>query len=243
MRSLRLALLAAASLCATACVSPYLRLHDSAKGLESAPTLLAAAAYGDDHRDESKDEKRSLLKAAVKVVSNLNLDDVGEHLVSRSIETGKTFGFNVTSDKARAQRLDLVKGGAMDALADVAQVVGGVWTYPEGSRNTSIDDRTWLTDSHKKDIAKSLDEAAPGEFFMFVSARHDTDREYVFFERGVVVLYMMVLSDEGRVVLEGRGIGYGDKSFWSEDVSVSGLRTTIDRAFKDMLAQPKERLK
>jgi hypothetical protein len=25
-------------------------------------------------------------------------------------------------------------------------------------------------------------------------------------------------------------------------VSVSGLRTTIDRAFKDMLAQPKERL-
>jgi len=227
---------------ASGCISPYLRLHDSAQGLESAPTLLASAKYGDAQNDSNQNTQRSLLKAAVKVVSNLSLDEVGEHLVRRAVETGKTLGFDVTSDKARAQRLDMIKGGAMDAIAGVAQVVGGVWIYPEGSRNTFIDDHSWLTDSYKKDIAKSLDEAAPGEFFMFVSARHATDREWLLFERAEVVLSFVVLSDEGRLVLEGRGIGYGDKGFWSEDASPSGLKTAVDRAFKDMLAQPRNRL-
>lgn len=228
---------------ASGCMSPYLRLHDSAKGLENAPTLLASAKYGDAQTQEAEASKRGLLKAAVKVVSNLNLDEVGEHLVRQTVETGKALGFDVTSNKDRAQRLDFITGGAVDALAGVAQVVGGVWIYPEGSHLRFIDDQTWLTEGTRKDIAKALDETAPGEFFVFVTARHATDREWLVFERAEVVVSFIVLSDEGRLVLEGRGIGYGDKVFWSENASPSGLRIAIDRAFKEMLAQPKKRLK
>jgi hypothetical protein len=238
----RLSLLLCAGLLATGCVSPYLRVHESAKGLKGAPTLLVSAKYGDDTTGNAK-EKPNLLKVAVKVASNINLDEVGAHLIRVSTDTAERFGFKVAPDKERAQSIDLIKGGAMDALADVAQVVSGVWIYPEGARNVFIDDRTWLLDSYKESLVKSLKSATEGEHFMFISARHRADSEWLFFERAEVVLYFMIMDEQGTIVFEGRGVGYGSTGFWSEDSSPSGLNQAIDAALADMLAQPQEALK
>jgi hypothetical protein len=229
------------ALLATGCVTPYLRLHEDAKGLQDAPTLLMSAKYG-DKQDEQTSPKSNLMKAAVKIASNINLDEVGEHLVRASIETGERFGFKVTPNKERAQSGDLIKGGAMDALAGTAQVMGGVWIYPEGSRTHFVDDTTWLTDMYKRNIITSIKDLNEGEHLMFVSARHRADGEYMFFERAEVVLYMLILNHKGQEIFEGRGIGYGNTQFWNEDSSPSGLKGAIDRALTDMLAQPQERL-
>ncbi|MBM4290368.1 MAG: hypothetical protein FJ138_02120 [Deltaproteobacteria bacterium] len=234
-----LALLLLTAQLATGCVSPYLRLHSSAEGLQQAPTLLVSATYGEA---SGGNQEKGLLKAAVKIASNLNLDEVGEHLVSVAVKTGEQFGFAVAPNKERAQSLDVVKGGAMDALAGAAQVMGGAWIYPEGSRNTFINDTTWLTDSYKRDLVKSLKGDKEGEHFLFVSARHTTDSEFLFFERAVVVLYILIINDSGKEIFEGRGIGYGATQFWNEDSSPAGLKDTIDRALVDMLAQTKETL-
>lgn len=233
------AFLITTALLATGCVTPYLRLHDNAKGLQDAPTLLVSAKYGDKQNGE---EKKDILKTAVKIASNINLDEVGEHLVRVSIEAGERFGFKVTSNKERAQSGDLIKGGAMDALAGAAQVMGGVWLYPDGSRTHFIDDTTWLTDMYKRNIITSIKGLSEGEHLMFVSARHRADGEYLFFERAEVVLYILILNHKGQEIFEGRGIGYGATQFWSEDSSPSGLKGAIDRALADMLAQPQEKL-
>ncbi len=238
----RLSLLLCAGLLATGCVSPYLRVHESAKGLQASPTLLVSAKYGDDNTGSQK-EKTNLVKVAVKVMSNINLDEVGAHLIRVSTDTAERFGFKVGPDKERAQSIDLIKGGAMDALADVAQVVSGVWIYPEGARNVFIDDRSWLLDSYKQSLVKSLDSPAEGEHFMFVSARHRPDSEWLIFERAEVVLYFMIMNEQGKIVFEGRGIGYNGSRFGSEDSSPAGLNQAIDAAVADMLAQPQETLK
>ena len=116
-----------------------------------------------------------------------------------------------------------MSGKAIDTLNKVAQVLGGKWVSPKGAQITSVTDQTWLLESYSSRLATQLKSDAPNEHFLFISARCMRDSEWLIMARPEVVLYYLMLDNQGRTVFEARGIGHGDSSFLFEDNSPTNL--------------------
>jgi hypothetical protein len=223
------------------CVKPYLKVTDKRAALKASPTLVTSAVF-DNTRRAGLDNK-SVLDVALKVVSNVNLDDVGEQMVADAQAMLAEYGLVLKQDKAQASAIDFFKGEGVTAINKVAQILVGRWVLPNGAQARSITDQTWLFESVRVGMASKLDSKVPNEHFLFVSARCEADREWLIFVRPEVVLYYLVLNEKGHVVLEARGIGHGDKSLFSEDQTPNNLKMALKNASKNMKAQPVENLK
>ena len=236
--TLRWALLAVASFFVmSGCVSPYLKIQKDRSGFKDSPTLLSAAVFDNSRESEDKAEKPNLLDVTLKVVSNVQLDEVGAAMIEHASKMLKTYGFLVKTDAKRAKKLDLLTGKTMEALNKAGQVLGGQWISQDGSLMTRITDQTWLLESYRKSLVDKLNSDAPNEHFLFISARCDADREWIIFSRPEVVLYYLLLDEKGKIVFEARGIGHGENSLFTDDQSPGNLMTALERAQANMRAQ------
>jgi hypothetical protein len=225
----------------SACVSPYMRIKTDKSSFKDAPTLMSAAVF-DNSRTTSDEEKSGNLSGTLQLISNASLDEVGATMLSDAEKLLKSHGFVIEFDKKRARNVDLVSGKAVDALNKVGQVLGGKWVSPKGAQMTSVTDQTWLLDSYSARLVRKLKGAGENEHFLFISARGLRDSEWLVMARPQVVLYYLVLNNQGRAVLEARGIGHGDSSFLFEDQTPENLGVALKRAQENMLLQPVEAL-
>ena len=223
------------------CVKPYLKVTDQRGDLKSSQTLLAAAVF-DNTRPSAKEERTSL-DVVLKVASNINLDAVGQHMLKDAETMLSEYGLVLKRDQAQARKIDFFKGAGVPTVSKVVQALTGRWVSPDGAQMRSIGDTTWLFESVRVGMAKALDSKTPNEHFLFVSARGTADREWLIFVRPEVVLYYLVLNERGDIVLEARGIGHGEKSFFTEDQAPANLILALQKASENMRSQPVEPLK
>ena len=223
------------------CVKPYLKVTDQRGDLKSSQTLVTAAVF--DNTRSSAREERTGLDVMFKVVSNINLDAVGEHMLKDAEAMLAEYGLLLKRDQAQARKIDLFKGTGVPVVNKVVQALAGRWVSPDGAQMRSIGDTTWLFESVRVGMAKELDSKTPNEHFLFVSARCAADREWLIFVRPEVVLYYLVLNERGDIVLEARGIGHGEKSLFTEDQTPENLISALQRASESMRSQPVESFK
>ena len=222
------------------CVSPYLKVHTKLQSSKQFPTLLTSAKI--EQYDQGGSSNSSLVQAAVSVSSNMNLDSLGPVMVETAQKGLKKYGIALKFDAKRAKTLDLVKGDLAKGINEMRQVFAGTWISPRGAQNYSFKYNQYIFDSALKSVAKKLKTDQKDELFLFISAEHTKDSEWLIFERPEVILYYLIIDQKGKIVFEGLGRGYGPSTFMFGELNPENLGKALEEAHISLMSQPLESL-
>ncbi|MAA80544.1 MAG: hypothetical protein CL916_14915 [Deltaproteobacteria bacterium] len=214
------------------CATPFLKVKSDAL-VQPAPTLMTTAVINTVDNDAEVD--------LFDMVQSKDMDEIGFHLMTQSIQMLDQQGFQVYLDKEQAQSLSLLKGDIAEAGKSLSTVLGGVWFSKETSE-TVIDNNTILLDSYRNRLIGTLNTEKENEHFLFVSAKLSETEGFLVMRRVHLLIDYVILNESGIVVFRARGIGEGKQSFLFADKSRKSLSLAIENAIQSIEAQTKQEL-
>jgi len=223
-RFLPLMTVAVAALFATGCMKPYLKVAPNTPDPRPSEALVSGFSV---HHDDTHQEK-SLLDAAVDAAQNAQLTDFGELATEMLKAALAERGYTATFDGPRTHRLDIIQIASNKTTA----VLTGSWRHPDTSH--------WRPDALEGMFMKPMDVIGKirvdgqKEFFVFADV---SIRDYgLIMKEPYVVVRTSVWDQDGKKVLDLRGIGSGDSSFMWADRSPQNLQLALKRGFESLEA-------
>ena len=213
------------------CATPFLKVK-SEVSFESTPTLMTTVFMNTvDERDGSN---------PFDMLEREDIDEVGQRMITKSVQMLDKQGFQVYLDKEKTQRFSLITDD-VEAIGTSRGFFGGVW-YCDDASTTVIDNNTIFDEPLISQVISTLDTERENEYFLFISATL-TEKENYFIKRKIHLLIDYVIVNEvGIVVFRARGIGEGEKSFLFADKSKKSLTLAIDNAIRSVEEQAKQEL-
>jgi len=217
------------------CAKPFLKVDSSLSAQQEAPTLLTVATID---ASGGENQERSLIDVA----QSIDLSKTGEHLIDKSTVFLKDYGFKVSKNKEQAQRIDIIKGDAIETGKDVVAVLSGVW-FSKDTATQRIDNNTILLGSYRNNLVGKLNNPdVENEYFLFAAASVFVKTDWLIMKTPRMVIDYKILSEKGDVVFKARGVGYGETDPFIADKSERNLMIAIDSAINSIKAEPKEEL-
>ena len=214
------------------CATPFIKVKSDAL-IQPAPTLMTTTVI----KTVQDDAAVSMLD----MVQSKDMDEVGFHLTTQSVEMLDKQGFQVYIDKEQAQSISVIKGDVAEAGKSLSTFLGGVWFSKETSE-TVIDNNTILLEPYRNSLISKLNTEKENEHFLFVSASVRETESFLVMRKIHLLIDYVILNEAGIVVFRARGIGEGKQSFLFADKSKSSLSLAIDNAIRSIEAETKQEL-
>lgn len=221
--------LAVTALALTGCAKPYLK--QAANTPDPKPSNVVVAGF--NVRVESNNDG-SLLDAAADMAQNSMLADFGKEATPLLASALAERGYTATYDNARATKLDVIQ---LQSNSGVAALTG-TWRHPDSSH--------WTPDAvdslfvHPNDVISKIKVDGQKEYFAFTEVLIRDNG--MFMKEPYVVVRTAIYDENARLVLDLRGLGYGESRFMIADRSPKNLEVALQRGFESLKTVPAEQL-
>ena len=214
------------------CATPFLKVKSDAL-VQPAPTLMTTTVINTVEDDAGV--------GLFDMVQSKDMDEVGFHLKTKSVQMLEKQGFQVFLDKEQAQSISLIKGDVAEAGKSLSTFLGGVWFSKETSE-VVIDNNTILLDSYRESLISKLNTEKENEHFLFVTANLSETESFWIMRQVHLIIDYVILNESGIVVFRARGIGDGKQSLLFADKSRTSLSFAIDNAIRSIEEETKQEL-